>query len=770
MADNTRVEMTVRSAEVVTVPIDDTLSIAGQAADAKAVGDALADKADRSELQNAIKVNGEEADEQGLILITGEDIQANEESGSGTIAQALAAQAAKTAEDIPVASGSQKTIAQALNETSSQTADSIEMSSTDTRTVAQVMDQMQVVISAYGQDIAGLYDRSGEEIQLRSDSSETILQAMEQMDSEAVKSVNGNLPDDSGNAEVTEVEFAKNLKTDSTERSVGSFIRRTTGGDAGVSSGSAWLQRLMGNRVHDNYTPESLEMTVIAIPRVIPDPITATLDAETLIAYVETAGSWTLTYNAGWSADPALYGVAVVGQPWDGDQILLSWDGENDPEMTVDAVERHAPDPITATIDRDVFVAYVTQSGTTNLYYTTAWSEDPALYGITVSNAPVSGDQIRVVYVKEVRGTIRVADFTELASTGWNQYISSEGYARVVRYSELYGYKIGGTWSSISWAANLTDTRQAITPDSNGLFNVPGDGYVFVTGGSDLNTYIVATWSDWTGGPSGSYAAYTEDTVDLSELIGTYFGNGMMRVANVRDEIDFQAGVAVSRIDRWEYTENNLATAKASGRPYEYDEDYIYIERLSPVITDIGAMTLEYTVDDHGMEYFDSDVPVYAEVLYGLNMADKLRRDVVTVRTQSWTAAEQAQARLNIGAASQAGLDAKPDNATEMPMSGSDSTNVSEAIGTLNSKLGNLKLCSVTNYSITLQSDSSTGALDPGVLTNNVVTRTNFVAFVAIASGHSIDSYGKTSSNYIFCTTKSGAGTSVSFDFVFFYT
>ena len=47
---NEAIEDVVEDADVVTVPIDDTLSNSGEAADAKAVGDALALKADKSEL------------------------------------------------------------------------------------------------------------------------------------------------------------------------------------------------------------------------------------------------------------------------------------------------------------------------------------------------------------------------------------------------------------------------------------------------------------------------------------------------------------------------------------------------------------------------------------------------------------------------------------------------------------------------------------------------------------------------------------------------
>lgn len=71
---NDRVRQVVRDSEVITVPIDTTLTVSGEAADAKAVGDALAEKADKSELSTAVSVNGQTADKQGMILLYADDI------------------------------------------------------------------------------------------------------------------------------------------------------------------------------------------------------------------------------------------------------------------------------------------------------------------------------------------------------------------------------------------------------------------------------------------------------------------------------------------------------------------------------------------------------------------------------------------------------------------------------------------------------------------------------------------------------------------------
>lgn len=100
---NEVIEEVVSDAEVMTVAIDDTLTVSGEAADAKAVGDALALKADKSELQNSISVNGEEADAQGRIIIDASEIEMTE-GGQTTVKEAIEAAAGRTADEISMSS------------------------------------------------------------------------------------------------------------------------------------------------------------------------------------------------------------------------------------------------------------------------------------------------------------------------------------------------------------------------------------------------------------------------------------------------------------------------------------------------------------------------------------------------------------------------------------------------------------------------------------------------------------------------------------------
>ena len=320
-------------------------------------------------------------------------------------------------------------------------------------------------------------------------------------------------------------------------------------------------------------------------------------------------------------------------------------------QMTVSPAERSGDVPITATIDRDTFVSYVSISGTTTLTYTTSWSADPTLYGITVTGTPINGDVITVVYVKENRGTISSTTPTSFNSTGWNLYNNSTGYARVVNYSEEYGLCVTGTYSSLEFAETVNGSRTSITP-VDGFFSVPSDGYVFVSGGNSTDTAIFMTWSDWVDPDNRpSFAAYSVSTISIADIMVS-FPIGLLSVGAVRDEINLNAQKAISRIQRLNYTAENLAAVIASGVAYDTDTSFIYAVRESYVMFDI-SVSGDYTASDHGIEFLaGTSVPAEIETLYGQDLKNKLRRDVLTISAQALTSGQQAQARTNIGAAS----------------------------------------------------------------------------------------------------------------------
>lgn len=421
---------------------------------------------------------------------------------------------------------------------------------------------------------------------------------------DAVKTVNNVEADENGNITINSVPFAQNLESESSQRNYDSFILRTSGGEASINDGDAWLMNIHGNAVHDGFVPESIVMTVSAIER------------------------------------------------------------EN---------------PITAEIDNDTFVAYVEESGTITFVYSSSWNLDPELYGITIDGTPVSGDIITVVYVKEERGTITVANPQSFFATGWNLYSTTLGYARVVKYS--HGYKISGSGTALQYSATLSGERTTIVV-TDGNFDIPSDGYVWVTNG-DSTTAIWMTWTDWTEtANNGEYEGYTESVIDLSSVMSTYFPDGLMKVGNTYDEIDLNLGQVYVRVERMSYTAENLETAKNSGREYDYDENYIYLAKATAIVNSVTINGM-FTTSDHGMDGFiGTDVEVVTQILYGNNLKNKLERDVLTISQQTLTEAQQEQVRTNIGAASQADVTALNSNFTWEDVSWEDWINVTSNINT----------------------------------------------------------------------------------------
>lgn len=552
MADNMpNIDFNVTPGDTVAVPIDATLSISGQAADAKAVGDALALKADKSELAQSITVNGQAADRQGEIIVTAEHVPMDENEAS-SVAEEIEELQGRTGADIPVnGETGAPTIAEALNAASA----GVTVQGGVASLPGQVTDSSDSVHSL---------DVNGQELPVR--------------DASAVRSVNGISGDSAGNVRITYVETTGNLVADDAQSNVAAFVLRTSGGNTPIANGRAWLAQVRGAMEHTGAVEEVLDMTV----------------------------------------EPAQRG--------EGQQ------------------------PITATIDPAAFKAAVADSDTITLTYTgQSWSTDPATLGITVSGTPIEGDEITVVYVKADRGLITPATPTSFRSTGWNLYNHSAGYARVVKYSEVYGFRVAGAYSSLTFSETVNGARQTITP-VNGAFTVPGDGYVWVAGGNASTTAIYMTWSDWTGGYDGSFAVYTESSVSLATLMAEHFPNGLLAVGGVADVIDLDLQTATIAIERLNYSAQTIAQLEAAGRAYEADTDYIYAVLEQPVtVTGIGVSN-QFTVNDHGMEYVTGTVvaPVLM-LLYGQNLRDKLRTDVLTISQQSLTTAQKRQVKANLG-------------------------------------------------------------------------------------------------------------------------
>ena len=102
------VRFTMQRAQVVTVPIDPTLTIESEAADAKAVGDRF------DELNAAQKVNNQTPDANGNITLLATQIPMSSDENAQTVAEAITAAQGVTADSIRRTSENTQTVEQAL--------------------------------------------------------------------------------------------------------------------------------------------------------------------------------------------------------------------------------------------------------------------------------------------------------------------------------------------------------------------------------------------------------------------------------------------------------------------------------------------------------------------------------------------------------------------------------------------------------------------------------------------------------------------------------
>ena len=365
-----------------------------------------------------------------------------------------------------------------------------------------------------------------------------------------------------------------------------------------------------------------------------------TLNENTFINTISgTTGTTTFAYNgSNWNNSLSTYGITAIGVPLENDSITVTWQ-KSIPSLVIN-------------INEDTFINAIsnTTGTTTFVYNSNGWNYDLTTYGITTSGVTLEQDSITVSWQKENRGIITQSNPRKFISTGWNLYDNSKGYARVIKYHSEYGFGIGGTYTSLQFSTDSEKTQnvQTITP-IDGHFNIPSDGYIHVTGGNATDTYIWMTWSDWTDQANGGvFQPYAEYSIDFSSIMTSNFPYGLCEVDDYKDEINFEFGTFIRRIDRIAYNTTNLATIKGYNTPYEYDTNYIYYVLSSP-ITDSITLEGNYTAYDHGLEMFtNTEEKVLANSIYGNNLKNKLERDVLTISQQTLNTSEQAQVRTNI--------------------------------------------------------------------------------------------------------------------------
>ena len=338
------------------------------------------------------------------------------------------------------------------------------------------------------------------------------------------------------------------------------------------------------------------------------------------------------------------------------------------------------------------------------MYNGTTWtyqsrSVSLASFGITVTGTVLLNDIITINDVKGIQGTLCTIKPTKFTSTGLNLFnkstmilhnytinmngvitAASGAYVAFCKapFSDYEGYVIYDPNSSIIRVGYLdtvpepgkiVDTSNVSLDGTFSLCEVPETsvnnnvGYICVACTVIDELCIHPRWSGANDRITEPYNVTTIDipTTDVfgSNLPYTYYG--LPSIGSIADEINFDLKQYIQRIEYLPYSAANLELVKSYGVDYDYDSSIIFYVSTDPRRIDLNEeITGEYEVNDYGIEYFDYAIVsgeynnnlIYTSHLYGENLRDKLRRDVVTISAQTLTTAEQAQVRSNIGAAS----------------------------------------------------------------------------------------------------------------------
>lgn len=145
--------------------------------------------------------------------------------------------------------------------------------------------------------------------------------------------VNNIEPDpETRNIPVDVVPAAENLTSDEAQVNTGTFITRTSGGEASIKDGQAWMSDILGNMVRTGYVAESI------IPTLSPDDghLSVSIDRDTFVSLVSATITIVFSYSSSWSANPSTYGndlsaygITIDGTPENGDTLTVAYTKEN---------------------------------------------------------------------------------------------------------------------------------------------------------------------------------------------------------------------------------------------------------------------------------------------------------------------------------------------------------------------------------------------------------------------------------------------------------
>ena len=525
-----------------------------------------------------------------------------------------------------------------------------------------------------------------------------------------IRSVNSSLPDENGNVEITNVATADNLTSPDEQGSYNYYQYRTSGGSASLDSGTAQLIYIDGNMQINNRVYENFAITTtndIAAQVVSPDAWRLAISESGTYYFTYTQPTSSSATSSSWTAQGTWTlgtGTAII----DLNTYGLSVTNIVDPSINITTDSSG----ITAlTIVPSTFISQFSASGEYVFAYTIdgetglgSWTYDNTTislssYGIEeTSTSLAEGDiiivtyqagtpnsQVTVTYTAPEQGTISIPKPTKFVATGLNQFdknsmvianasISNNqiqqqqgsyiGYCKAVGgvTNGYVAYSSSGTISNIAYCSVLPSIGVSVSTASasvsNTLASIPfnNNGYVVVALSSTSDLCIHPRWSG--AGDTQPYEEYMESeialpTVDISGNpipLGTY---GIAAVGAISDRINLDNRTYIQKIGRLSNTTSNMSYVAGLNTAYDYDGSWIYYVLPEQNITTYSlpsSLNPDYTVNDWGTEEFvGTSISLGAYNLYGQNLRDKLRTDVLTISEQDLNNNQKGQIWNNLG-------------------------------------------------------------------------------------------------------------------------
>ena len=300
---------------------------------------------------------------------------------------------------------------------------------------------------------------------------------------------------------------------------------------------------------------------------------------------------------------------------------------------------------------------------------------------ITVNyNSGTPSSTITILYQKGARGTIHIPKPTSFVATGFNQFNPNNASQIIQNATIINGVIVQGTgyvcfvkaipgsvWGYIAYSegehlipdgigwcstipeinTELDQTLQEFDERSSRLASITfsEQGYIAVAVDNYSDLCIHTRWDNE---DDEVYEEYTAPSIINFPTTGILNGEtktlplreyGMPAIGNVRDRLDLDGSTYIQKIGRLENTSTNMNTVINLRVEYDYDDNWIYyvLPNFNYYILSFSAgQPSLYSVNDFGTEEFiGTEYPVIAENIYGENLRNKLKTDVLMISQQN---------------------------------------------------------------------------------------------------------------------------------------